>query len=111
MRISILSIIVLFCVVQLLLMVLSFFEIISLETLFIELVSCMGVIVVGFNVHQLVFIIKLRQIPYKSRKHALCVRHLRIVCIVWSVAFFIKLLSAGLGKSLFQTDLENVDVY
>ena len=110
-QISILSVIGLFCVVESALVTLSFFEIISLKTLFIELCSCIGLIVVGVNMYQFVLAVRMREIPYKSRKHQQYVRQVGIVCFVWTIAFMIKLMSVGYGHSLFQTDLENIDVY
>lgn len=100
-RIAIISFIALFVGVQVLLMLLCFFEAISIEAFYLEIISFTGIIVVGVNVYLVFVYCKLVGSPYKDRKSYKYVRHLGIVCGVWSVAFGLKFIAVGEGKSLF----------
>jgi cytochrome c oxidase subunit IV len=77
----------------------------------VEIIAFIGFIVFAMNLNQIVWYLKLAGLPYKSRKHYYYVRKVGIGCLVWSLAFIFKLIAAGFGVSLFQENLESVDVY
>ena len=110
-RITMLTLIYVFVALQLLLMVLCFFELISMKTFFIEIIVFTAVIVLGLNINQLVVYFKLSGLPYKSKQHYFFVRKVGIVCFVWSMAFIAKLVAVGCGQNLFLYDLDGVSVY
>ena len=86
-------------------MLLSFFGVISNEAFYVEIIVFTGIIVVGVNVYQVFVYCKLVGSPYKDEKCYKYVRHLGIVCGVWSFAFMFKFIAVGKGKSLFQIDI------
>lgn len=86
-------------------MLLCFFGVMSIEAFYIEIIVFTGIIVVGVNIYQVFIYCKLVGSPYKDKKCYKCVRHLGIVCGVWSIAFMLKFIAVGKGKSLFQIDI------
>lgn len=86
-------------------MLLCFFEAITMEAFYLEIMIFTGVIVLGVNAYQMVVYCKLVGSPYKDLKTYKYVRHVGIVCGVWSVAFGLKFIAVGEGKSLFQIDI------
>ena len=100
-RVAVISCIALFVGVQVLLMLLCFFGAITIEAFYLEIIIFTGVIVVSVNVYQVFVYCKLVGSPYKDQKSYKYVRHLGIVCGVWSVAFGLKFVAVGEGKSLF----------
>jgi hypothetical protein len=104
-RVAIISCIGVFMGVQVLLMLLCFFEVISLEAFYLEIIIFTGIIVVGVNIYQIFVYCKLVGSPYKDKKSYKYVRHLGAVCGVWSFAFVLKFIAVGEGKSLFQIDI------
>jgi len=100
-RIIVLVIIFLFVLVQVLVMFLCYFDLVSLKVFFIEIIVFICALVLGLNINIIVLYFKLAGLPYKTNKHYLCVRKIGIVCTIWSIAFIIKLIVFGCGKSLF----------
>lgn len=93
--------IALFVGVQILLMLLCFFNAISLEAFFIEITVFTGILALGVNLYQVFVYCKQAGSPYRDNKSFRYVRHVGIVCGVWTFAFTTKFIAVGEGKSLF----------
>ena len=90
-----------FVAVQLVLMVMCLLQYITPTTFYITINSFTGTIMVGLNINQIALYFKQSGQPYKSQKHFAHVKHVGIVCAVWTVAYAVKVVAVYEGQYLF----------
>ena len=59
------------------------------------------IVLAAVNINQLLVYCKLVDSPYKNKKSYLNVRHLSIVCAIWTFGFIIKLIAVSQGRTLY----------
>lgn len=90
-----------FIAVQILMMLLSLFDVIPLESFFAEITGFTGAIVLGINMYLTFTYCKLTGTPYKSRKSYQSVKWVGLIGGYWSIAFGLKFSAVLLGNSLY----------
>lgn len=91
-----------FAGMQIIFLLLSLFQFITLRAMFIELTAFTGTLVLTVNFNLIFTYCKLAGTPYRSRKFYHSVRWVGLVGGYWTVAFTLKFLLILLGNSLFQ---------
>ena len=72
---------------------------------FLQLIIFTAVIVLFLNVNQLITYFRLSGRPYKSQFFYRKVRHLGIVCTIWTVAILIKFVTTFFGPKAYDIDI------
>jgi uncharacterized protein (DUF2164 family) len=106
-RIAANVIISLFLVTELGLMFICLLSWISVPAFYTTLYASFILVIIIMNLNQAFVYCKLVGSPYKSSKHFEKVRHLGIVCGVWSVAFAVKFLAFALGSNLYAEGIKS----
>ena len=78
---------------QIIVMFFLWFGWLSLNSFFVTVNVCTGIVIAGLNVNMTGVYFKLNGLPYKSNAHFAKVRSVGIVCGIWTVAFVIKLVA------------------
>lgn len=85
-------------------MVLCFFGVLPIFKFSVEMYVFVFILMLTVNCNQLFVYCKLSGSPYKNNKSYENVRHLGVVCGVWSFGFLVKLISFNLGSALYDVE-------
>ena len=104
-RIAVTIIVGIFVGLQVLLLFLSLLGLLGLVQFYIEIYVFVVIVTAAVNINQLFVYCRLVDSPYKNKKSYTNVKHLSIVCAVWTFGFAVKLISVSFQRTLYTLEI------